>query len=83
MKITRKAKTVCWITVHQGMFRMTFYFADKAEPAIMACAIAEELKEQFRTGKPYGKIRGLTITFNSSDDIACAKALIPLKLSIH
>jgi hypothetical protein len=79
-KITRKAKTVCWVSVYKGTFRMTFYFSDKAEAAIQTCAISEALKEQFRAGKRYNRIRGLSITFKTPDDDA--QVLIPLKLSI-
>jgi hypothetical protein len=82
LKVTKKAKTVCWVSVYQGLFRMTFYFAEKAEAAIIACGITKKLKEQFRTGKHYGAIRGLTITFQSAKDVEQAKVLIPLKLSI-
>ena len=82
LKITRKAKTVCWISVLKNKFKMTFYFTDKAESPIMESNISDELKEQFKTGKHYGKIRGLTITFSNKKDVEYAKELIELKLAI-
>ena len=82
LKVTRKKKTICWVSVIKGAFRMTFYFTDRAEEAIQEMPISEALKEQFRTGKYYNKIRGLTITFRNKKAIADAKALIVLKLSI-
>jgi hypothetical protein len=82
LKVTKKSKTICWISIIDGSFRMTFYFTDKAEAAILSSSIAEDLKEQFRNGKRYNKIRGLTITFKKKIDVEYAKVLIPLKLSI-
>lgn len=81
LKIVRKKKTVCWISVQQKHFKMTFYFTDRAEPAIMGSSISNELKEQFRNGKYYNKIRGLTITFSNKKDVEYAKTLIDIKLN--
>ena len=82
MKVIRKKKTICWVSVIPDAFRMTFYFADKAEPMIMESAISDELKENFKGGKHYGKIRGLTIVFDNEKDIEYAKALMTIKLKL-
>ena len=81
-KLTRKKKTICWISVIKKKFRMTFYFTDRAEPAIFESSISEELKDQFKNGKYFGKIRGLTITFSNKKDVEYAKTLINIKLSV-
>lgn len=82
MKVTRKSKTIFWLSLIKKTFRITFYFVARAEKAIMKSSISEELKKQFKKGKNYGKIRGLTITFKNKKDIEYAKALIEIKLSI-
>ena len=82
LKVTKKKKTICWVSVIKGKFRMTFYFTDRAEPAIMESSISDDLKELFKTGKHYGKIRGLTIVFSSKKDVEYAKELIELKLTV-
>ena len=82
LKVQRKSKTVCWVSVLKGKFKMTFYFTDRAEPAIMESSISEELKENFRTGKYFNKIRGLTITFKSKKDVKYAEQLINIKLEV-
>jgi len=81
LKVTRKKKTICWISLIKNKFRMTFYFTDRMEPAIMQSTISDELKDQFQSAKHYGKIRGLTITFRNKMDIEYAKVLIDTKLS--
>jgi Protein of unknown function (DUF3788) len=80
LKVTRKSKTICWVSVLKSKFRMTFYFTDKAVPAIMESTISDKLKEQFTNGKYYNKIRGLTIIFSSKKDVEFAKTLIDIKL---
>ncbi|MFH0989169.1 MAG: DUF3788 family protein [bacterium] len=82
MKVTRKKKTIFWLSVLQGTFRITFYFTDKAKEIIEKSAISDELKEQFKKGKYYNKISGLTITFKYKKDVEFAKALIGIKLSL-
>jgi hypothetical protein len=82
MKATRKKKTVFWLSVIEGAFRITCYFSDKAEEAIQNSTISETLKVQFTNGKHYGKIRGLTVTFRDQKDLAYAESLIAVKLSM-
>jgi hypothetical protein len=48
----------------------------------MNSKISDELKVQFKNGKHYGKIRGLTIVFKNKKDIEYAKELIEVKLKI-
>jgi hypothetical protein len=82
LKVTKKAKTIFWLAVLEGTFRTTFYFTDKANHAIARSLISDELKEQFKNGKKYNKIRGLTITFKNKKDCIFAEELIKIKLSI-
>jgi hypothetical protein len=81
LKVTRKSKTVFWTSIIEGLFRITFYFTDKVEGAISDAEISDELKDQFKNGKHYGKLRGLTITFRDPKDIEYAKALIATRLA--
>ena len=80
LKITRKSKTIFWLSIIQNSFRITFYFGDKAEPAILGSTISDTLKKQFKDGKRFGKIRGLTLLMNSKKNIEFVKELISIKL---
>lgn len=82
LKVTRKKKTVFWISVVKKSFRMTFYFTDRANSMIAESSISEELKDQFKNAKYYNKIRPLTITFSNKKDVEFAKVLIDIKLSV-
>ncbi len=83
MKVTRKSATIFWLSVIENAFRITFYFGDKAEQMIMESTISDRLKEQFRDGKRFGKIRGITINFKDPEDVESAKSLIAIKLNIR
>ena len=81
MNVSRKKKTVFWLSVVSGTFRITAYFTDKATDAILASELSDGLKKQFTGGRSYGKLRGITITFTKKGDVKDAKALIALKVS--
>jgi hypothetical protein len=80
LKVSRKKKTIFWLSIRQDSFRTTFYFTDRAEEKIMASNISEELKLQFKNGKQYNRIRGITISYTTKKDIEAAKALIGIKI---
>jgi hypothetical protein len=82
MKITRKGKTIFWLSVVENSFRITFYFTSKAEELINNSSISEELKKQFSGGKTFNKIRGITILFKKNKDVSDAKTLISIKLNL-
>jgi hypothetical protein len=78
-KISKKKKTICWVSVYPNMFRTGFYFADKAEDLIKMSKLKKEYIEQFIHGKKYGKIRGITVEVKKSTDLNATKALIEIK----
>lgn len=82
LKTQKKSKTIFWLSVHQNAFKVSFYFGDKAESAIFNSSIPESLKESFKFGKRYGKIREITIQVESQDDIENVLQLIEIRLSI-
>jgi hypothetical protein len=81
LNVSRKKKTVFWLGVIKGSFRITAYFTDKAGDAIRASALSSELKEQFLGGPRYGKLGAVTITFKKKRDVEDAKILVALKAS--
>ena len=82
MKTTRKSKTIYWLSVVKGCFNITFYFGDKAEPNIMDSNIPKSIKESFKSGKRFGKIRAITIPMKNKKDVEAVKLLIEIKLKV-
>ena len=81
LNVSRKKKTVFWLSVTSSTFRITGYFTDKARDAILASTLSGDLKAQFLEKKPFGKLRGITITFRKKRDVEDAKVLVALKTS--
>ena len=82
MKVTFRKKTLCWVSVDTGSFRMTFYFTDKAASRIADSDLPTDLKEQFVTGRRSGKIRGITVRFTRKVDVHAACSLIAIKAQL-
>lgn len=78
----RKKNTLYWIGVIKDTFRISFWFGDKAEPIIEASLIPENIKEEFRQAKRYGKIRAISIEMRSAEDLQNVISLVELKIKI-
>jgi len=81
LKVVKKSKTIFWVSVMNGSFKTTFYFGDKAEASILESGISDDLKDSFKNGKRYGKIRGITTEVKSATDLDNVRELTRLKLS--
>ncbi len=81
-RIIFKKKTLFWIGVVADTFRITFYFGDKAEPAIVKSNLPDEIKMDFINGKRYGKLRAITIKVKSQEDIDHALIIAGIKVAI-
>ncbi|KAA3608840.1 MAG: DUF3788 family protein [Calditrichaeota bacterium] len=81
-KLTKKKKTIFWLSIQKNAFLVTFYFGDKVEPFLMQSAIPTELIEEFKNAKRYGKIRPFTLTVLSDKDVEIVLALIEIKLKL-
>jgi hypothetical protein len=82
LKVSRKAKTIFWLSIVEGSFRTTFYFTEKAEQAISKSSLSDELKQQFRSSRKHGKLCGVTIPYKNRRDVEYAKQLIAIKTSL-
>jgi len=78
-KAVQKKKTLFWLSLFEESFRVTFYFGDKALPVIEESDMPENIKNDFRKGKKYGAVRGITIPVNEHSDVAIIQKLIDIK----
>ncbi len=80
MNVSRKKKTLFWLSVSDGFFRTGFYFNAKAEQSILDSELPEEYKNKFMesAGK---KFRGISVIIKTKKDIAAYKQLLSLKMS--
>ena len=81
-KLVQKKKTVFWIGVLKDTFRVTFYFGDKAEPLIDSSDLSQTIKDEFKSGKRYGKIRAVSLKMSDLSDVESVKKLAAIKMKI-
>jgi hypothetical protein len=77
-----KKKTLCWASLFENSFRVTFYFTDKAVSLIEDSSLPEPLKESFRSGKYYGRIRGITLTVQEDSDVDHILLLTSIRIKV-
>jgi hypothetical protein len=81
-KFVQKKKTIFWACILEDTFRVTFYFGDKAEPVIDASGLPESVRQEFKTGKRYGKIRAISLRMSDMKDVEIIKTLMAIKVKI-
>lgn len=79
-KITKKKKTILWLSVWDGYFKTGFYFTDKSVEAILALEIEKDLKETFLSTKPVGKLKPLVIDISSREQLKDLLAVVGCKI---
>ncbi len=80
LNVSRKGKTVFWLSVSSGSFRTGFYINSKVEQSVKDSNIPVALKKQYAesSGK---KIRGISLELKVKKDMEIYKELLKIKLS--
>ncbi len=55
-KIVNKKKTICWLSVWKGYFRITFYVAARHKKEVSLLKIDPESKKKFKNHKGFGTL---------------------------
>ena len=69
-KVQHKKKTVFWLSVWEGYFKVTFYFTEKTSSGIAELNIDEKIKHDFINCKPNGKFLPLTLVMKNKEQLA-------------
>lgn len=81
LKVTRGSRTICWLSVSDGFFRLTAYLPARAEEAVVSSGLREDLKRQFLEAGS-ARTRGITVVFDEQGDdgaIDAAQDLMALR----
>ena len=81
-KITHKKKTVVWLSVWKGFFRLGFYFTEKTGAGIDSLSISQSLKDDYKTAKAIGRLKSLIIDVSKKADLNDAFAVLKYKSTI-
>lgn len=69
-KVVNKKRTIFWLSVWEGYFKVSFYFTEKHKEGIASLPISESAKNQFIGAKPIGKLIPFTIEVYSEEQLA-------------
>lgn len=65
-----KEKTIFWLSIWEGFFKVNFYIAEKAMEGLQNVPISKTSQTMVNAAKPMGKLRFVPIVFEvSSDDL--------------
>ena len=78
-KVTKKKKTICWVSVFEGGFSTTCYFTDKVEESLRDSDLGQEHLERFANAKKYGKVRPFTMEIRKPEDLEATKILMRIR----
>ncbi len=78
-KASRKSKTICWISVWDQYFKISFFFTDKAHDLISSSSIPETLKHQFTRANPATKLKPVVVDIKERSDLNAVEELIDIR----
>jgi hypothetical protein len=80
LNVSRKGKTIFWLSILDGSFRVSFYLNSKFERDIVESKIPKALKDQYlkESGK---KFRAITVVIKAKKDIDIYKELLSIKMA--
>lgn len=74
-----KKKTVFWLSVWDGYFKISFYFSEKTKSGVLGLNIKESLKADFEKTGFTGKLKSLSIIVQDTNLIKDIMTLIEYK----
>jgi hypothetical protein len=78
-KIQYKKKTVVWLSVWEGHFRLSFFFTEKNGQDIVDLDIDDELKRMFFESKTVGKLKPLILEISGMEQLPDALTIAAFK----
>lgn len=81
-KVTRKTKTIVWISLWEDFFKSSFYFTEKTRLGIDKLEISDGIKSTFTEVKPMGKLVPLILDIQNIDELNDFEKIIAYKLSL-
>ena len=81
-KILNKKKNLCWLSVWDTGFKLTFYFPEKAMAGIHKLEINDEIKKTAKEEKPIGKSHPIIILIASKEKMNNALKILEYKMEL-
>ena len=81
-KILYKKKNLCWLSVWNTGFKITFYFTEKTISGIQDLDIDDEIKSTAKENKPTGKLIPIQLLIGNKKKLSDALKLLEYKMQL-
>lgn len=81
-KLVHKKKTVFWLSVWDGYFKIAFYITASHCQGIYDLDIVEDIKTELKSAKPIGKLYPVVLVISKKEQIGDLLRLVDYKMSI-
>jgi len=81
-KVSHKKKTVLWLSVWEGFFKISFFFTEKHLEGIAALEIDEKIKEDFCMVKPVGRLLPMIFNIHREEQLEDLLKIVGFKKSL-
>ncbi len=81
-KVSRKKKTVFWLSLWEGYFQCGFYFTEKTSGGLMELELNETIRHAFLQQKPIGKLIPLILELKAKNDLGDLRRVAEYKMSL-
>lgn len=68
-KVQHKKKTILWLSVWEGFFKVSFFFTEKHLEAIAALDISEAIKTELDSAKAVGRLIPMIFNINNASQL--------------
>jgi hypothetical protein len=81
-KFLSRKKNMCWLSVWNTGFKLTFYFTEKTIDGVYELNIHDELKETIRGTKPVGKFHPAIIQVKDKKNMGDGIKILEYKMKL-
>ncbi len=81
-KVSHKKKTIFWLSIWDGYFKVSFFFTEKHLESIAALDIDEKIKEDFCKEKPIGKLLSMIFDIHKKEQLKDLLKVVEFKKAL-
>lgn len=81
-KFQFRGKTIFWLSIWEGYFKISFYFVERQLDDFFDLPIDATIKEQLNQAKPFGKMFPVTLAIRSEYQLEDLERLVEFKKKI-
>ena len=81
-KVQHKKKTILWLSVWEGFFKVSFFFTEKHLEAIAALDISEAIKTELASAKTVGRLIPMIFNINNASQLEELLTVVRFKTTL-